>query len=121
MAIQTTKIFYQIHHLQKRAKKSEYNHNYLTSEPFTYDKASNAFKFETLDLNKVLILIKNVCLKYSLPSLHIQIELDTDTIQDYSSFIQSRKSYLKTVTLTNLSDSDSDHDHEYNNLSKQFV
>ena len=95
--------------------------HYLTLQPFAYDKVKNVFKFETLDLNKVLILIKNVCLKYSLPSLHIQIELDTDTIQDYSSFIQSRKSYLKTVTLTNLSDSDSDHDHEYNNLSKQFV
>ena len=59
--------------------------HYLTSQPFTYDKVNNVFKFETLDLNKVLILIKNVCLKYSLPSLHIQIELDTDTILDYSS------------------------------------
>ena len=59
--------------------------------------------------------------KIQLPSLHIQIELDTDTIQDYSSFIQSRKSYLKSSIYSNLSDSDSDHDHEYNNLSKQFV
>jgi predicted DNA binding CopG/RHH family protein len=89
--------------------------HYLTSEPFTYDKASNVFKFETLDLNKVLILIKNVCLKYNLPSLHIQIELDIDTIQDYSSFIQSRKSYLKSSIYSNLSDSDSDYDFRLSN------
>ncbi len=47
--------------------------------------------------------------------MHIQIELDSDTLQDYSSFIQSRKSYLKTATLTNLSDSDSDHDFRLSN------